>query len=157
VLNSLSTTPRRGMGEWIYRYTRFLVLGNSWRGVVSFTSQPFTPPPPRKESPVLTGKEAGWAPESVCRTWRRENSWPYLDSNSQSLCRLRYPSFSLVIRSALKYGICVHQISVIVRITAFWAATLYNIILVYPECGRNKCLRNISNELRDGTLSHRRH
>jgi hypothetical protein len=32
--------------------------------------------------PVPIGSEAGWAPEPVCTMWRRENSWPYQDSNS---------------------------------------------------------------------------
>jgi hypothetical protein len=26
--------------------------------------------------------EAGWAPEPVWKTWRRKNSWPYRDWNS---------------------------------------------------------------------------
>jgi hypothetical protein len=29
--------------------------------------------------------EVGWAPEPVWTTWRRENSWPYWDSNSDPL------------------------------------------------------------------------
>jgi hypothetical protein len=36
----------------------------------------------REESPVPTRYEAGWVPEPVWTTWRRENSWPYQDSNS---------------------------------------------------------------------------
>jgi hypothetical protein len=32
--------------------------------------------------PVPNGYEAGWAPEAVWTTWRRENSWPYRDANS---------------------------------------------------------------------------
>jgi hypothetical protein len=50
-----------------------LGLGTSWRQVVSFTPRPFyfqdSPPPP----PLLTGSEAGWAPEPVSTTYRREN------------------------------------------------------------------------------------
>jgi hypothetical protein len=38
--------------------------------------------PPGKESPVPIGYEAGWAPEPVCTTWRRENSLTYRGSNS---------------------------------------------------------------------------
>jgi hypothetical protein len=35
-----------------------------------------------KESPVLIGQEAGWAPEPVWSTCRGEKSCPYRDSNS---------------------------------------------------------------------------
>jgi hypothetical protein len=48
--------------------------------VVSFTSLLLYPP--GKEQPVPIGYEAGWAPEPVWTTGRRENSWPYRDSNS---------------------------------------------------------------------------
>jgi hypothetical protein len=34
-----------------------------------------------KEPPLPIGLEAGWTPEPVWTTWRRENSWPYRDSN----------------------------------------------------------------------------
>jgi hypothetical protein len=37
-----------------------------------------------KEPQAPIEYEAGWAPEPVWRTWRRENSWPYRDSNSES-------------------------------------------------------------------------
>jgi hypothetical protein len=49
--------------------------------------------PPEKEPPVPIGYEAGWAPEPVWTTWRRENSWPYRGrpARSQSPYRLRYP------------------------------------------------------------------
>jgi hypothetical protein len=36
--------------------------------------------PPRKETPVPIGEEAGWVPEPVWTTWRREDSCPYRDS-----------------------------------------------------------------------------
>jgi hypothetical protein len=35
-----------------------------------------------KEPPVPIGQGAGWTPEPVWTTLRRENSWPYWDSNS---------------------------------------------------------------------------
>jgi hypothetical protein len=37
---------------------------------------PLYPPP--------IGQDVGWTPEPVWRKWRRENSWPYRDSNSDS-------------------------------------------------------------------------
>jgi hypothetical protein len=37
---------------------------------------------PGKQPLVPIVQEAGWAPEPVWTTWRSENSWPYLDSNS---------------------------------------------------------------------------
>jgi hypothetical protein len=40
---------------------------------------------PGKEPPLSIGWEARWAPEPMWTTWRRENSWPYLDSNSDPL------------------------------------------------------------------------
>jgi hypothetical protein len=38
--------------------------------------------PPGKEPPVPIEQEAGWTQQPVWTTWRRENSWPYRDSNS---------------------------------------------------------------------------
>jgi hypothetical protein len=38
--------------------------------------------PPGKEPPVPIRYETGWAPDQVWTTWRRENSWPYRDSNT---------------------------------------------------------------------------
>jgi hypothetical protein len=38
-----------------------------------------------KEPPVPIAKEAGWTPEPVWTTWRRENSWLHRDSNSDPL------------------------------------------------------------------------
>jgi hypothetical protein len=38
--------------------------------------------PQGKEPSVPIGQEVGWAPEPVLTTWRKENSWPYRDSNS---------------------------------------------------------------------------
>jgi hypothetical protein len=38
--------------------------------------------PPRKEPPVPIAYKVRWTPESVWTTWRRENPWPYRDSNS---------------------------------------------------------------------------
>jgi hypothetical protein len=40
--------------------------------------------PPGKELPVPIVQEAGWTPVPVWTTWRRENFWPYRDSNSDS-------------------------------------------------------------------------
>jgi hypothetical protein len=37
---------------------------------------------PAKEPLVHIGQEAAWATEPVWTTWRKENSWPYWDSNS---------------------------------------------------------------------------
>jgi hypothetical protein len=48
-------------------------LGASCRWVVSFTPRP----------PVSIGYEAGWTPQPIWTTWRRENSWSYQDSNSE--------------------------------------------------------------------------
>jgi hypothetical protein len=36
---------------------------------------------PGKEPSVPIAWNAGWAREPVWTTWRRENSWPYRDSN----------------------------------------------------------------------------
>jgi hypothetical protein len=76
VLNELSTTPWRCMGEWMYKST-FSWLGINWRWVVSFTISPLYT---RGKKPIE--QEVGWTPEPVRTTWRRENSWPYWDSNS---------------------------------------------------------------------------
>jgi hypothetical protein len=56
----------------------FLDLGTSWRWVVSFTPPPLYPW--GKKAPD-THWICGWV-EPVWTTWRRENSWPYRDSNS---------------------------------------------------------------------------
>jgi hypothetical protein len=47
---------------------------------------------PGKKPPVPIGKEAGWSPEPVWMTWRRGNSWPYRNSNSD-------PSFVQLVAS----------------------------------------------------------
>jgi hypothetical protein len=60
------------VGEWTYRST-FLDLSTSWR------TRPLYP---RGRSPRTHWIEVGWNPEPVWTTWRRENSWPYRDSNS---------------------------------------------------------------------------
>jgi hypothetical protein len=67
------------MGEWMYRSTF------SWpRHYQEVSGQLHAPAalPPGKEPPLSIGQKAGWAPEPVWTTWRRENSWPYRDSNS---------------------------------------------------------------------------
>jgi hypothetical protein len=38
--------------------------------------------PPGEETPVPIEEEAGCTPDPVWTTWRRENSWPYRDLNS---------------------------------------------------------------------------
>jgi hypothetical protein len=43
VLNYLSSTPWRRMGEWVYRSKFFFYFYTSWRWVVSFTPQPLYP------------------------------------------------------------------------------------------------------------------
>jgi hypothetical protein len=40
---------------------------------------------PGKEPPVPIGQEVGWTLETVWTMWRRENSRPYWDSNSDPL------------------------------------------------------------------------
>jgi hypothetical protein len=110
VLNKLSTTPWRRMGEWMYRSTF------SWpRHLLEVSDQLHARAalPPGKEPPVSIGYEVGWTPEPVWTTWRRENSWPYRNSElrplgrptrSQSLYRLRYPG-SLFWPLRLKYDL----------------------------------------------------
>jgi hypothetical protein len=38
--------------------------------------------PPAKDPPVPIGQEVGWTAEPIWTKWRRENPWPYRDSNS---------------------------------------------------------------------------
>jgi hypothetical protein len=38
--------------------------------------------PSGKEPAVPIGQEVGWTPQPIWTTWRRENSCPYRDSNS---------------------------------------------------------------------------
>jgi hypothetical protein len=38
-----------------------------------------------KDLPVPFEEEVGWTPEPVWKTWRREITWPYRDSNSDPL------------------------------------------------------------------------
>jgi hypothetical protein len=55
----------------VYRSTFYLTSA-----LLEVTGQLHAPAalPPGKEPPVTIGKEAGWAPEPVWTTWRRENS-----------------------------------------------------------------------------------
>jgi hypothetical protein len=53
----------------------FLDLGTSWRWVVHFTPRPLYPRYP-------LDRRLGGPQELVWMIWRRENSWPYRDSNS---------------------------------------------------------------------------
>jgi hypothetical protein len=66
------------MGEWMYRSVSLTsaLVGDEWS---ASRSGRFTP---WKELPVPIGYKIGWAPEPVWRLWKRENSWPYRDSNS---------------------------------------------------------------------------
>jgi hypothetical protein len=41
--------------------------------------------PPGRKSAVRIGQEAGWAPQPVWKTWRRESFCPYWDSNFDPL------------------------------------------------------------------------
>jgi hypothetical protein len=59
------------MGKWIYR-SRFLDFGISLGEWSASHPGRFTP---GIEPPVSIGWEAGWSPEPVWMTWRRENSW----------------------------------------------------------------------------------
>jgi hypothetical protein len=62
--------------------SHFLDLGTSWKWVVSFTPLPLYP---RGKSPRYQFyTRLGRPPAPVWTTWRRENSWPYRDSNSDS-------------------------------------------------------------------------
>jgi hypothetical protein len=70
------------MWEWMYRSTF-----SSPRHQVEGSGQLHAPVAllPGKELLIPTEEEAGWAPKPVWTTWRRGNSWPYWDSNSDSL------------------------------------------------------------------------
>jgi hypothetical protein len=67
------------MGVWTYR------PAFSWpRHQLQVSLQLHAPSslPPGKRPPVPIVQEVGWTPEPVWTTWRRENFWPYRDSNS---------------------------------------------------------------------------
>jgi hypothetical protein len=97
VLNQLSTTLWRRMAEWRYRFTF------SWpRQQLEVSDQLHAPAalPPRKEPPVPTASEAGWAPEAGLDDVekRKFSTLPGLElrplgrlARSRSLYRLRYP------------------------------------------------------------------
>jgi hypothetical protein len=79
VLKELSTMPWRRMGEWMYSSTftwsqHYLEMSGQFHAPAALS--------PEKERPVPIGLEVGWTPEPVWTTWRRENAWPYRDSNS---------------------------------------------------------------------------
>jgi hypothetical protein len=70
------------MGECMYRPTLSwprVLVGGEWSA-----SRPgrFTP---EKEPSVPIVQEVGWTPETLWTTWRRKNSWPHRDSNSDPL------------------------------------------------------------------------
>jgi hypothetical protein len=50
-----------------------------------------------KEPPGSIVQEVGWTPEPVCTTWKRENSWPYRDSNSLLMTDMNARYISTVI------------------------------------------------------------
>jgi hypothetical protein len=60
----------------------FLDLGISWRWVVSFTPLPLYPRGKSPQHPL--DRRLGGPQAPVLTTWRRENSWLYRDSNSDS-------------------------------------------------------------------------
>jgi hypothetical protein len=71
---------------------------------------------PGKEPPVLIRKEVGWTPEPVWTTWRRENTWPYRDSNSEPLGRLdRSQSLSRLLISVHKYYLLICSSSELIK------------------------------------------
>jgi hypothetical protein len=58
-------------------------------------------------APAPIAQEAEWNPEPVWTTWRRENSWPYCDSNSypsvvQSVDR-RYTDYAIAALPASRW------------------------------------------------------
>jgi hypothetical protein len=78
-LTWLSTTPWRSMVACMYRPTfswprYYLGASGQLHALASV--------PTEKEPPVSIGHEFGWTPKPLWTTWRRENSWPYRDSNS---------------------------------------------------------------------------
>jgi hypothetical protein len=95
--------------------------------VVSFTPRPLYPRV--KSPPVPIVWEAGWAPEPVWTTWRREHSSPYRDSTSRpvasrytacaAVAPLSTNKYCFVKRRLLNFGISAY----------FWIST--------PEYKRN--------------------
>jgi hypothetical protein len=84
------------MVEWMYRPTfswprKYLEVSRQLHAKAAL--------PPEKDLPVPIGQEAGWAPEPVWTTWRRENFWPYRDSNSDPLVSqpvaIRYTDYAI--------------------------------------------------------------
>jgi hypothetical protein len=66
----------RGVDVYIHIFLTSALLRGEWSPAALS---------PGKEPPVSIGYEAVWAPEPVWTTQRRENSWPYRDSNSDPL------------------------------------------------------------------------
>jgi hypothetical protein len=68
-----------GTDVQIHIFLTSALAGGEWSA--SYSGR-FTPG--ERTPPVPIGQEFGWTPESVWTMWRRENSCPYRDSNSDS-------------------------------------------------------------------------
>jgi hypothetical protein len=69
----------KAYGEWMYRSTfswprHWLEVSGQLHAQAAL--------PPGKEPSVPIGEEVRWTSEPVWTIWKRENSWPYRDSNS---------------------------------------------------------------------------
>jgi hypothetical protein len=98
VLNKLSTTPWRCIGERMYRST-FLDLGTIWRWVVTFTPRmlyslgkcPWFPNYRRLSGPQSRSEQHGEV--KILYPIGTRTPVPCSSARSQSLYRLRYPGF----------------------------------------------------------------
>jgi hypothetical protein len=68
-----------GVDVYIHIFLTSALVGGKWSALRPAAL------PPGKELPVPIRYEAVWAPEAIWTTWRRENSCPYRDSNSDPL------------------------------------------------------------------------